>query len=104
MLGEGLPSPALEPFQEGTQVLCLVRGERRDRHVGVSGHAFCLTLSLMCEQTIIKMSTNACHPFLVNTFTSFQTQLHACFVMEYAGRGGLLTHSKGRSFTEPRAM
>ncbi|KAJ8389689.1 hypothetical protein AAFF_G00115650 [Aldrovandia affinis] len=59
---------------------------------------------LMCEQTIIVMSTNACHPFLVNTFTSFQTQLHACFAMEYAGRGGLLTHSTGRSFTESRAM
>ncbi|KAJ8398397.1 hypothetical protein AAFF_G00426520 [Aldrovandia affinis] len=59
---------------------------------------------LICEQGILEMSTNACHPFLVNMFTSFQTQLHACFVMEYAARGGLLTHSKGRSFTEPRAM
>ncbi|KAJ8417628.1 hypothetical protein AAFF_G00224710 [Aldrovandia affinis] len=60
--------------------------------------------SLMCEQRIMEMATNARHPFLVNMFASFQTELHACFVMEYAAGGDLLTHSKGGPFTEPRAV
>ncbi|KAJ8399983.1 hypothetical protein AAFF_G00407130 [Aldrovandia affinis] len=59
---------------------------------------------LMCEQRIMEMATNAPHPFFINMFSSFQTELHACFVMEYAAWGDLLTHSKGESFAEPRPL
>ncbi|KAG9343223.1 hypothetical protein JZ751_014202 [Albula glossodonta] len=60
--------------------------------------------SLMCEKRIFETVNSVRHPFLVNLFACFQTEHHACFVMEYAAGGDLMMHIHADVFSEPRAV
>ncbi|XP_061082864.1 serine/threonine-protein kinase N2-like [Conger conger] len=59
---------------------------------------------LLCEQRILELVTRARHPFLNHMFACFQTELHTCFLLEYAAGGDLLTHSENGSMSEPRTL
>ncbi|XP_053208597.1 serine/threonine-protein kinase N-like isoform X2 [Panonychus citri] len=59
--------------------------------------------SLMAEKRILEVATKTRHPFLINLFACFQTNLHVCFVMEYACGGDLMLHIHQDIFSEPRA-
>ncbi|XP_037044893.1 serine/threonine-protein kinase N isoform X5 [Bradysia coprophila] len=60
--------------------------------------------SLLSEKRIFEVANTMRHPFLVNLFACFQTELHVCFVMEYAAGGDLMMHIHTDVFTEPRAV
>ena len=85
--------------------------------------------SLMSEKRIFEVANSVKHPFLVNLFACFQTQVcpiphippvfsskfanitcvfpsqeHVCFVMEYACGGDLMMHIHNDVFLEPRAV
>ncbi|OCT65392.1 serine/threonine-protein kinase N2 [Xenopus laevis] len=59
--------------------------------------------SLQCEKRIFEAVNSSRHPFLVNLFGCFQTQGHACFVMEYMSGGDLMMHIHSNVFSEPTA-
>ncbi|KAE8582997.1 hypothetical protein XENTR_v10020408 [Xenopus tropicalis] len=59
--------------------------------------------SLQCEKRIFEAVNSSGHPFLVNLFGCFQTQGHACFVMEYMPGGDLMMHIHSNVFSEPTA-
>ncbi|XP_066548772.1 serine/threonine-protein kinase N2-like [Amia ocellicauda] len=60
--------------------------------------------SVMCERRILETVSSVRHPFLVNLLSCFQTQVHICFVMEFAAGGNLSTHMQAARFKEPRAI
>ena len=60
--------------------------------------------SLLSEKRIFEVANAIRHPFLVNLFACFQTELHVCFVMEYAAGGDLMMHIHADVFAEPRAV
>ncbi|KAJ8280106.1 hypothetical protein GJAV_G00050610 [Gymnothorax javanicus] len=48
---------------------------------------------LMQERRVLELGTRAQHPFLVHVFACFQTERHACFLLEYSAGGDLKTHA-----------
>ncbi|CAH2222989.1 serine threonine- kinase N2 [Pelobates cultripes] len=62
--------------------------------------------NLLSEKRIFQTVSNRRHPFLMNLFGCFHTRDHACFVMEYAAGGDLLTclDNNYGPFPEPRAV
>ncbi|CAH2222982.1 serine threonine- kinase N2 isoform X1 [Pelobates cultripes] len=62
--------------------------------------------NLLSEKRIFQTVSNRRHPFLMNLFGCFHTRDHACFVMEYAAGGDLLTclDNNHGPFPEPRAV
>ncbi|MBN3295036.1 PKN2 kinase, partial [Amia calva] len=60
--------------------------------------------SLLCERRILETVSSVRHPFLVNLIACVQTEVHVCFVMEYAAGGDLITHVQEGVFPEPRAV
>ncbi|XP_063284079.1 serine/threonine-protein kinase N2-like [Pelobates fuscus] len=63
-------------------------------------------MHLLSEKRIFQTVSNRRHPFLMNLFGCFHTRDHACFVMEYAAGGDLLTclDNNYGPFSEPRAV
>ncbi|XP_066572358.1 serine/threonine-protein kinase N2-like [Amia ocellicauda] len=59
---------------------------------------------LQCERKILETVSSVRHPFLVNLIACVQTEVHVCFVMEYAAGGDLITHIQAGVFPEPRAL
>ncbi|XP_063284085.1 serine/threonine-protein kinase N2-like [Pelobates fuscus] len=62
--------------------------------------------NLLSEKRIFQTVSNRRHPFLVNLCGCFHTRDHACFVMEYAAGGDLLSclDNNNGPFPEPRAV
>uniref|UniRef100_A0A8C5R1F0 protein kinase C n=1 Tax=Leptobrachium leishanense TaxID=445787 RepID=A0A8C5R1F0_9ANUR len=56
--------------------------------------------SLQCEKRIFEVVNSSGHPFLVNMLGCFQTQGHACFVMEYLPGGDLMMHIHSNVFSQ----
>ncbi|XP_074871434.1 serine/threonine-protein kinase N3 [Carettochelys insculpta] len=56
--------------------------------------------SLNCEKRIFEVISSSSHPFMVNIFACFQTPDHACFVMEYAPGGDLMSRIHSDVFPE----
>ncbi|CAH2286098.1 serine threonine- kinase N2 isoform X2 [Pelobates cultripes] len=61
---------------------------------------------LIGEKNVFQAVSNRRHPFLVNLFGCFHNEHYACFAMEYAAGGDLLTNLNNNQepFSEPRAM
>ncbi|OCT57922.1 serine/threonine-protein kinase N3 isoform X2 [Xenopus laevis] len=85
----------LAQFKETGKVFAIKALKKRDI---VSRDEF---ESLQCEKRIFEAVNSSGHPFLVNLFGCFQTQGHACFVMEYMPGGDLMMHIHSNVFSEP---
>ncbi|XP_065192026.1 serine/threonine-protein kinase N1-like isoform X2 [Sycon ciliatum] len=59
--------------------------------------------SLMSERRIFEIINEVQHPFLVNLYSCFQTEMHVCFVMEYVCGGDLMMHIHEDVFGETRS-
>ncbi|CAL4170977.1 unnamed protein product [Meganyctiphanes norvegica] len=60
--------------------------------------------SVFTEKQILEVTSSVQHPFLINSYSSFQTKDHVCFVLEYAPGGDLMTHILEGAFDEHQAV
>ena len=62
-----------------------------------------MIFSIRLEKRVFQLVNRNPHPFLTRLHSSFQSENHLFFVMEYISGGDLMSHIQGEPFSERRA-